>query len=66
MAGKSRFGCSEVGAPNKPRSKPIEEMPAIYASDAIPEAAISTAQRLCFRSGCRDDRRKFHDRYGAL
>ena len=36
MAGNSRLGCSEAGAANKPRPKPIEEIPPIYASDEIP------------------------------
>lgn len=36
MAGDSQFKCSEAGAADKPRPKPIDEMPGIYASDAIP------------------------------
>jgi hypothetical protein len=36
MAGGSQLKCSEAGAADKPRPQPIDEMPGIYASDAIP------------------------------
>ncbi len=36
MTQNARFRCSDAGELNKLAPKPIEEMPAIYASDAIP------------------------------